>query len=80
MGGTEARELERDTAVGHPMAQHVNRAPGVELIGQALPELRLRHRRVATMQSDEPVPLDGLRRADEREQIGRVNANDWIEG
>jgi len=73
VGRPELTEREGDAALGEPAPEDMDGAVLVELLGEALEQARA-GRGLAAGQSDEPVPLLGLRVLDECDDVLRIEA------
>jgi hypothetical protein len=79
VGGLEERQLDRDAEVEHAVAQHINRSPTVDLGGEAGGEAALHGRHIVAVAVEQRIPLLGLCRADEGEQLACVEAEGRVE-
>ena len=73
------RQPDGHAQVDDPVADHVDRAAGIQLLGQPVGKAPLRLVRVAAVEGEQPVPLLDLRGPDEREQLRRVERPHRIE-
>ena len=73
-------EPDLDILIANPVPENIDRAALIDLLSKPLSEPLARTILIATMGLHELVPVQGLGRLDEGEQLHRVEANPPVEG
>jgi hypothetical protein len=77
--GLPVREPDLYVLIANTVPEHIDRAPLIDLLGQALGEPLARALLLATMRLDEPSPFWVLGQLNERKQLRRVEAESCVE-